>query len=150
MRVLGTCGTRWEDFMLANKYSVVQIVAKLREHEKLPHQGLTILQACKRLGISGQTCWKFSTTVHTERALDAMEMAIWSRRTTELKGLSEVAPQYAVVEAEHRRVLGVLKARQTDWIAVYQPASATKLPVERCPWPSAHPLRTGQPSPPPT
>jgi hypothetical protein len=29
--------------MLANKYSVVQIVAKLREHEKLQREGLTIL-----------------------------------------------------------------------------------------------------------
>lgn len=38
MRVLGRCGTRWEDSMLANKYSVVQIVAKLREHEELQRQ----------------------------------------------------------------------------------------------------------------
>jgi hypothetical protein len=43
MRGLGTCGTRWEDFMLANKYSVVQTLAKLREHEKLQRQGITIL-----------------------------------------------------------------------------------------------------------
>ncbi len=31
----------------AKKYSVEQIVAKLREHEKLQGQGLTIPQACK-------------------------------------------------------------------------------------------------------
>jgi transposase len=34
---------------------VEQIVAKLREAEKLQGQGLTIPQACKRLGISDQT-----------------------------------------------------------------------------------------------
>ncbi len=39
----------------AKKYSVEQIVAKLREHEKLQGQGLTIPQACKRIGISDQT-----------------------------------------------------------------------------------------------
>src|SRR5712691_6300386 len=33
-------------------YSAEQIVAKLREAEKLQAQGLTIPQACKRLGIS--------------------------------------------------------------------------------------------------
>src|ERR1700716_2383330 len=38
--------------MPAKKYSVEQIVAKLREHEKLQGQGLTIPQACKRIGIS--------------------------------------------------------------------------------------------------
>jgi putative transposase len=42
--------------MAANKrYSVEQIVAKLREAERLQGQGLTIPQACKRLGISDQT-----------------------------------------------------------------------------------------------
>jgi hypothetical protein len=38
--------------MPAKKYSVEQIVAKLREHEKLQGQGLTIPQACKRIGIA--------------------------------------------------------------------------------------------------
>jgi putative transposase len=41
--------------MRAKRYSVEQIVAKLREAEKLQGQGLTIPQACKRLGISDQT-----------------------------------------------------------------------------------------------
>lgn len=39
----------------AKKYSPEQIVAKLREHEKLQGQGLTIPQACKRIGITDQT-----------------------------------------------------------------------------------------------
>jgi hypothetical protein len=41
--------------MPAKRYSVEQIVAKLREAEKHQSQGLTIPQSCKRLGISEQT-----------------------------------------------------------------------------------------------
>lgn len=41
--------------MPTNKYSVEQIVAKLREAERLQGQGLTMPQLCKRLGISDQT-----------------------------------------------------------------------------------------------
>jgi putative transposase len=41
--------------MRAKRYSVEQIVAKFREAEKLQAQGLTIPQACKRLGIGDQT-----------------------------------------------------------------------------------------------
>ncbi len=33
------------------RYSPEQIVAKLREHERLQGQGLTIPQACKRIGL---------------------------------------------------------------------------------------------------
>jgi hypothetical protein len=45
--------------MPAKKYSVEQIVAKLREHEKLQGQGLAIPQACKRIGISDQTFYRW-------------------------------------------------------------------------------------------
>ena len=31
--------------------------------------------------------WRVSASLHAELALDALEMAIWSRRTEELKGL---------------------------------------------------------------
>jgi len=41
------------------KYSVEQIIAKLREHEKLQGQGLTIPLACKRIGISDQTFFRW-------------------------------------------------------------------------------------------
>ena len=46
--------------MMPNKkYSVEQIIAKLREHEKLQGQGLTIPLACKRIGISDQTFFRW-------------------------------------------------------------------------------------------
>lgn len=43
--------------MPSKRFSVEQIVAKLREAEKLQGQGMTIPQVCKRLGISEQTAW---------------------------------------------------------------------------------------------
>ena len=45
--------------MQAKRFSAEQIVAKLREAEKLQAQGLTIPQACKRLGISDQTFYRW-------------------------------------------------------------------------------------------
>ena len=45
----------------AKRYSAEQIVAKLREHEKLQAQGLTIPQACKKIGISDQTFYRWRT-----------------------------------------------------------------------------------------
>ena len=45
--------------MASKRYSVEQIVAKLREMERLQGQGMTIPQACKRLGISDQTFYRW-------------------------------------------------------------------------------------------
>lgn len=43
----------------AQRFSTEQIVAKLREAEKLQGQGLTIPQLCKRLQISDQTFYRW-------------------------------------------------------------------------------------------
>jgi len=45
----------------AKRYSAEQIVAKLREHEKLQGQGLTVPQACKKIGVSDQTFYRWRT-----------------------------------------------------------------------------------------
>jgi putative transposase len=45
--------------MRQKRHSAEQIVAKLREAEKLQAQGLTIPQSCKRLGISDQTFYRW-------------------------------------------------------------------------------------------
>ena len=45
--------------MPSKRYSVEQIVAKLREAERLQAQGQTIAQVCKRLGISDQTFFRW-------------------------------------------------------------------------------------------
>jgi putative transposase len=41
------------------RYTAEQIVAKLREAEKLQAQGSTIPQVCRRLGISEQTFYRW-------------------------------------------------------------------------------------------
>ena len=41
------------------RFTAEQIVAKLREAEKLQGQGLTIPQVCKRLGVSDQTFYRW-------------------------------------------------------------------------------------------
>jgi putative transposase len=43
----------------AKRYTAEQIVTKLRQHEKLQAEGLTIPQACKRIGISDQTFYRW-------------------------------------------------------------------------------------------
>ena len=47
--------------MPARRYSVEQIVAKLREAERLQAQGQTVAQVCKRLGVSDQTFFRWRT-----------------------------------------------------------------------------------------
>jgi putative transposase len=47
--------------MRAERYTVEQIVAKLRQAERLQGEGLTTPQTCKRLGISDQTFYRWRT-----------------------------------------------------------------------------------------
>ena len=47
--------------MPGKRYSVEQIVAKLREAERLQGQGQTVPQVCKRLGVSEQTFYRWRT-----------------------------------------------------------------------------------------
>lgn len=47
--------------MPGKRYSTEQIVAKLREAEKLQAQGKTIAQVCKHFGISDQTFFRWRT-----------------------------------------------------------------------------------------
>ena len=45
--------------MPGKRYSVEQIVAKLREGERLQGQGMSIPQVCKRLRVSEQTFYRW-------------------------------------------------------------------------------------------
>lgn len=54
--------------MPSKRYSVEQIVAKLREAERLQAQGQTIAQACKRLGINDQTFFGWLKALEQENA----------------------------------------------------------------------------------
>jgi len=78
----------------AKRYSVEQIVAKLREAEKLQGQGLTIPQACKRLGISDQTFYRW-------RIREPSACALFAMLPFSLRRLLDRAPR--VVKRAHRR-----------------------------------------------
>ena len=45
--------------MPLKRFSVEQIIAKLREAEKMQAEGLTIPQTCKKLQISDQTFYRW-------------------------------------------------------------------------------------------
>ncbi len=45
--------------MVRKRYTPEQIVAKLREAERLQGQGMTVAQVCKRIGVSDQTFFRW-------------------------------------------------------------------------------------------
>ena len=71
--------------MRAKRYSVEQIVAKLREHEKLQGQGLTIPQACKRIGISDQTFFRWRTRYGALKEDEAQRLKALEQENARLK-----------------------------------------------------------------
>jgi transposase len=80
--------------MPGKKYSVGQIVAKLREAERLQGQGLTIRQLCKRLGISDQTFYPWRLKYGALKEDEAQRL----KRTT----------MRATASHEHRRSLAIV------------------------------------------
>jgi putative transposase len=73
--------------MRAKRYSVEQIVAKLREAEKLQGQGLTmtIPQACKRLGISDQTFYRWRIRYGALKEDEAQRLKALEQENSRLK-----------------------------------------------------------------
>ncbi|MGB2938785.1 MAG: transposase [Candidatus Dormiibacterota bacterium] len=71
--------------MPAKRYSVEQIVAKLREHEKLQGQGLTIPQACKRIGISDQTFYRWRRRYGALQEDEAQRLKALEQENSRLK-----------------------------------------------------------------
>lgn len=72
--------------MVPNKrYSVEQIVAKLREAEKLQGQGLTIAQVCKRLGISDQTFFRWRIKYGALKEDEAQRLKALEQENSRLK-----------------------------------------------------------------
>jgi putative transposase len=69
----------------AKRYSPEQIVAKLREHEKLQGQGLTIPAACKRLGISDQTFYRWRTRYGALKEDEAHRLKALEQENSRLK-----------------------------------------------------------------
>jgi transposase-like protein len=73
--------------MPTRKYSVEQIVAKLREAEKLQGQGLTIAQVCKRLQISDQTFFRWRIKYGALKEDEAQRLKALEQENARLKKL---------------------------------------------------------------
>jgi putative transposase len=71
--------------MPARRYSVEQIVAKLREMERLQGQGLTIPQACKRIGISDQTFYRWRIRYGALKEDEAQRLKALEQENSRLK-----------------------------------------------------------------
>src|SRR3954464_12930467 len=67
------------------RYSVEQIVAKLREAEKHQAQGLTIPQSCKRLGISEQTFYRWRIKYSALKEDEAQRLKALEQENSRLK-----------------------------------------------------------------
>lgn len=71
--------------MPAKRFSVEQIVAKLRESEKHQAQGLTIPQSCKRLGISEQTFYRWRIKYGALKEDEAQRLKALEQENSRLK-----------------------------------------------------------------
>ena len=71
--------------MPAKRFSVEQIVAKLREAEKLLGQGMTIPQSCKRLGISDQTYYRWRLKYGALKEDEAQRLKALEQENARLK-----------------------------------------------------------------
>ena len=71
---------------MANKrHSIEQIIAKLREVEKLQGQGLTIPAAAKRVGITDQTYYRWRTRYGTLKEDEAKRLQLLETENSRLK-----------------------------------------------------------------
>jgi len=77
--------------MPSKRYSVEQIVAKLREAERLQAQGQTIAQVCKRLGISDQTFFRWRIKYGALKEDEAQRLKALEQENARLKIVAEQA-----------------------------------------------------------
>jgi putative transposase len=71
--------------MPGKRYSTEQIVAKLREAEKLQAQGKTIAQVCKHFGISDQTFFRWRTRYGALKEDEAQRLKALEQENGRLK-----------------------------------------------------------------
>ena len=76
--------------MPGKKFTVEQIVAKLREAERLQGQGQTIPQACKRLGISEQTFYRWRIKFGALEEDEAQRLRALEQENARLKRIAAV------------------------------------------------------------
>jgi transposase len=71
--------------MPAKRFSVEQIIAKLREAEKLQAEGLTIPQTCKKLQISDQTFYRWRVRYGALKEDEAQRLKALEQENSRLK-----------------------------------------------------------------
>lgn len=71
--------------MPGKRFSVEQIVAKLREAERLQRQGMTIPQSCKKLGISDQTFYRWRLKYGALKEDEAQRLKALEQENSRLK-----------------------------------------------------------------
>ena len=69
----------------SKRYSVEQIVAKLLEMERLQGQGLTIPRACKRIGISDQSFYRWRLRYGALKEDEAQRLKALEQENSRLK-----------------------------------------------------------------
>ena len=71
--------------MPGKRYTTEQIVAKLREAEKLQAQGATIPGVCKKLGVSEQTFYRWRTKYGALKEDEAHRLRALEQENARLK-----------------------------------------------------------------
>jgi hypothetical protein len=71
--------------MARKRYSVEQIIAKLREAEKLEAQGYTVAQRCKRIGVSDQTFFRWRLKYGALKEEEAHRLKALEQENSRLK-----------------------------------------------------------------
>src|SRR5262249_30741767 len=100
--------------MRSKRYSAEQIVAKLREAEKLQAQGLTIPQACKRLGISQQTFYRWRIRYGALKEDEAQRLKALEQENARLKKIvAEQALDISMLKDLQRGNWGARRAGET-------------------------------------
>ena len=71
--------------MPLKRFSVEQIIAKLREAEKMQAEGLTIPQTCKKLQISDQTFYRWRLKYGALKEDEAQRLKVLEQENSRLK-----------------------------------------------------------------
>ena len=71
--------------MPLKRFSVEQIIAKLREAEKMQAEGLTIPQTCKKLQISDQTFYRWRLKYGALKEDEAQRLKALEQENSRLK-----------------------------------------------------------------
>ena len=71
--------------MVTKKHTVEQIIAKLREVEKLTGQGMSIPMAAKRVGITDQTFYRWRTRYGALKEDGARRLILLEQENSRLK-----------------------------------------------------------------